>query len=54
MTTRTLIDALIVVLIVTLALLMYRCMAVESEDDHVVSPEFKKIMKYHGAQVLYE
>lgn len=50
------IDALIVLAIVGLILLGYAYISCHehSTPSHIVSQDIKKLMKYHGIQVLYE
>ena len=48
------IDALIVLAIVSLILLGYAYMARQAPKDHVADDEYKRIMKRHGISSLYE
>ena len=48
------IDALIVLAIVSLILLGYAYMARQAPMDHVADDEYKRIMKRHGISSLYE
>ena len=48
------IDALIVMAIVSLILLGYAYMARQAPMDHVADDEYKRIMRKHGISSLYE
>ena len=48
------IDALIVLAIVSLILLAYAYMARQAPMDHVADDEYKRIMRKHGITSLYE
>ena len=48
------IDALIVLAIVSLILLGYAYMARQAPMDHVADDEYKRIMRKHGISSLYE
>lgn len=48
------IDALIVLAIVSLILLGYAYMAWQAPKDHVADDEYKRIMRKHGITSMYE